>query len=1012
MPAATGFTLITASNIYGSLLGQKLATGQIQFAAISTTTGSPISFEVGGSGQMVNKPYSFPIVNGAIVADSSGIAPQLPDVSMTNPVNIGYAVSIIDPLTGANILGPGYVIQPTGATFNFDAYTPALGAQVTIQVGPTGPAGPTGNTGATGAKGDKGDKGDTGATGPAGAAGSTGAITSLVKTIFPPSILAGNLFDYTKATAVGIGLTSSGVEQSGQPTQTSGLIYCPGVTRVISQVLLVNSGTWSNVCLYDANGAFMAVVDNSAQAGGTVDGNGNLSPGTQIVLPGTQTYLRFSFVPSWIGGQGLSSYTQIGLYGAVSGSAVFTGDLTAAGTLDTVNEVNAKDAATLASAQASITALSTGIGTAFSLFQKTMLNNPVGGHRNALDKTNILENTGVHADGTISTVGGWTSAYIFAQGATQFCTNLPVFGGVNLGGGFIVGICCYDALGNFIEDVSARNSLTGSVNPHQVYTLPGTQTYVAFTWTRSHYGWGPTAGYYFSGSDGAAVFITGDTANPCPDPGAFPVALPTFGSHNARVKYASQLGADPTGQADSTPVLQAFLNTASATNPIELILDGWFLTTGLAIAPDGYTTMSGIGWGSGLFLISGSNRNAITCNGTGSTSDWAVGGSNTATLPARTCSNVKLSNFTLDPNGAGNIQSMGAGFANTTNITIENMNFKAAAWFATIFANCGFIKSYGSQFISTQTTNDGLHFCGPCEDINIDSCYFSTGDDSIAINCPEGYGGDISRVAVTNCVFNGSLSVMRVYTSIDAAHMPGGNNVHKAHSIVVSNCTGYTYNNNFTFGITEGPSSTTDADQIQDFSVVNCTLSSPQGFVTGACVPMGSITFRGVKFIPIASSDHGGHPGTDAVFSLWSPYPIGELTFDDFTILRNSSGNSVPAALLSTNGGGSSINLLTLRNVRVVDSAESSYGAVPAVLDINGTVSLLRVDELDMTQFTAFTSNAGWVNIAAIRGAGLLEAGVQVPDANMDSNTLYLSSNASGAPSIKVGGTAKRLTLA
>jgi hypothetical protein len=30
----------------------------------------------------------------------------------------------------------------------------------------------------------------------------------------------------------------------------------------------------------------------------------------------------------------------------------------------------------------------------------------------------------------------------------------------------------------------------------------------------------------------------------------------------------------------------------------------------------------------------------------------------------------------------------------------------------------------------------------------------------------------------------------------------------------------------------------------------------------------------------------------------------------------------------------------------------------------------------------------------------------------MDNNALYLSSNAGGAPSIKVGGTTKRLTLA
>jgi len=55
MPAAPGFTLITASRIYGSLLGQLLSTGQIEFQAVSTTTGVPISFEVGGGGTVYSQ---------------------------------------------------------------------------------------------------------------------------------------------------------------------------------------------------------------------------------------------------------------------------------------------------------------------------------------------------------------------------------------------------------------------------------------------------------------------------------------------------------------------------------------------------------------------------------------------------------------------------------------------------------------------------------------------------------------------------------------------------------------------------------------------------------------------------------------------------------------------------------------------------------------------------------------------------------------------------------------------
>jgi hypothetical protein len=100
---------------------------------------------------------------------------------------------------------------------------------------------------------------------------------------------------------------------------------------------------------------------------------------------------------------------------------------------------------------------------------------------------------------------------------------------------------------------------------------------------------------------------------------------------------------------------------------------------------------------------------------------------------------------------------------------------------------------------------------------------------------------------------------------------------------------------------------------------------------------------------------------------------------------------------------------MTLRNIRVVDETGSSYGAIPAVLGFDGTVALLRIDELDMTQFTTLISS--WANVTALRGTGPLEAGVAVPDSVMDNGSLYLSSDDSGAPSIKVGGTAKRLTL-
>jgi hypothetical protein len=79
---------------------------------------------------------------------------------------------------------------------------------------------------------------------------------------------------------------------------------------------------------------------------------------------------------------------------------------------------------------------------------------------------------------------------------------------------------------------------------------------------------------------------------------------------------------------------------------------------------------------------------------------------------------------------------------------------------------------------------------------------------------------------------------------------------------------------------------------------------------------------------------------------------------------------------------------------------------------VEGALAALRLESMDMTQIAALASGAGWTGVTALRGGGVLGTGAQLPDSVMDNDALYLSSNAGGAPSIKLGGTAKRFTLA
>jgi hypothetical protein len=338
--------------------------------------------------------------------------------------------------------------------------------------------------------------------------------------------------------------------------------------------------------------------------------------------------------------------------------------------------------------------------------------------------------------------------------------------------------------------------------------------------------------------------------------------------------------------------------------------------------------------------------------------------------------------------------------ANCTDVLVAEMNYINAPWFNLTFSNASNVRVTGCEFTSTGYGKDGIHIDGLCSDITISDCAFATGDDAIALNAPEGYGGDISRVTVTNCRFNGALTVMRIYTSMDAAAMPS-NNVHRVRNVVVSNCTGTVTSVCFNLGITNARlSATGDVDQIQDLRVSNCSFSAPRGLAL-LLTPMGSLVFRGVSFTPT-----GSNPVVQAMFSS-----VGEIVLDEVTILRNPVGNAAPGGLVSLDGG-VAVDRVSLLNCRVVDEEGSSYSAVACVVDNAGTIAALRLEAIDMTHFAALFSAAGMGGIALLRGGGVLGTGAQVADSVMDNNALYLSSNASGAPSIKLEGTAKQLTLA
>jgi len=155
--AAVGFTTVTGSHLTDST-GTLITNATIRFQPCDNN-GNPISYQVDGNGQAMWEVVSAQVTNGVFTI-------QLADTSLTTPKWICFYVTVIDNVTGVNLLGPGYLIQPTGASWSFDTYQPSV-PNITVVPGPVGPPGPTGPTGPPGPQG---------VVGPAGPAGPQGTV--------------------------------------------------------------------------------------------------------------------------------------------------------------------------------------------------------------------------------------------------------------------------------------------------------------------------------------------------------------------------------------------------------------------------------------------------------------------------------------------------------------------------------------------------------------------------------------------------------------------------------------------------------------------------------------------------------------------------------------------------------------------------------------------------------------------------------------------------------------------
>jgi hypothetical protein len=112
---AQNWTTVSASNLT-DLNQQKLATGQLCFLGTDQND-VPISFNVGGGGQVLKRAFCAAVSNGMAATFT------VPNPAGTTPAGIYYRVTVKDVNTGQEVLRYNQV-SFTGTSFNFDNYAP------------------------------------------------------------------------------------------------------------------------------------------------------------------------------------------------------------------------------------------------------------------------------------------------------------------------------------------------------------------------------------------------------------------------------------------------------------------------------------------------------------------------------------------------------------------------------------------------------------------------------------------------------------------------------------------------------------------------------------------------------------------------------------------------------------------------------------------------------------------------------------------------------------------------
>lgn len=455
--------------------------------------------------------------------------------------------------------------------------------------------------------------------------------------------------------------------------------------------------------------------------------------------------------------------------------------------------------------------------------------------------------------------------------------------------------------------------------------------------------------------------------------------------------YASDLGLElncdlmtglnkTTGQpaADDAPAINAWLAGASASNPLCLLLDGSACVSGVLGPAGGHWSIKGFGHDTGFYVKSGSNAHAISNIPSSTPCDFQ----NTVAPARGACVSVKdlfingnrgdghSGNSTSgDPRGVGGAYNVrpwyfGINLVSLDYISIEGVRCYNIASYNIMLSNCGFWtvdRCHLSNILPTETVQplngDGVHVDGPSNDGRISNCYFRTTDDAIALNAPEGYGGTITRIAVSNCVSKDSLTMMRLYSNSAAAGVNGPVYVDE---VSVSNYTGSVSVVGFIFGV-EGARSLVLTDAVRNVSFTNCKVAG--GAFAWIEDNVGTVSFTDCEW------NSGGTRGQGMITANTVASTVNSLSMTNCRLTRTSAGSNGTALLDNQNifnqgAPGVHYNRVLLNGFQVVDTGGYSGTPIAGLIASGVTVGRLVLAGVDGTQIAA-VNNGGTITATA-----------------------------------------------